>query len=393
MQDGNERLRAGKLNLVDLAGSERQSKTQAEGDRLKEATKINLSLSALGNVISALVDGKSSHIPYRDSKLTRMLQDSLGGNTKTVMIACVSPADYNYEETLSTLRYASRAKSIQNKPKINEDPKDALLRQYEDEIKKLREMIANMAKGGDPTNLLKEIANVQKNMNEKNTVKSVEQLHAGEAKVKQLEAEKAMLDEDKKKIENELKEREQQFLTEKERKENLNAMLQQLEQKLLIGGQEFQERQQEQNKIYKEMQQELRKQRAKERKLLEVQQKKEQELLAAENQYKDVQDELKAKTELVKEIKIKHEAAISEIKDLHHEHQTEKENLLDTIRDQNQEVDFYKRIMEIMMSEKELDTVKSKAKWDDEGKTWIIPSFSIQSKQVNLPKLQKSQCK
>lgn len=77
---------AGKLNLVDLAGSERQDKTHAEGERLKEATKINLSLSALGNVISALVDGKSKHIPYRDSKLTRLLQDSLGGNTKTIMI-------------------------------------------------------------------------------------------------------------------------------------------------------------------------------------------------------------------------------------------------------------------------------------------------------------------
>ena len=82
----------------------------------------------MGNVISALVDGKSTHIPYRDSKLTRLLQDSLGGNTKTVMIAAISPANYNYDETLSTLRYASRAKSIQNKPKINEDPKDALLR-------------------------------------------------------------------------------------------------------------------------------------------------------------------------------------------------------------------------------------------------------------------------
>jgi hypothetical protein len=80
---------AGKLNLVDLAGSERQAKTHAEGDRLKEATKINLSLSALGNVISALVDGKSKHIPYRDSKLTRLLQDSLGGNTKTIMIGKV----------------------------------------------------------------------------------------------------------------------------------------------------------------------------------------------------------------------------------------------------------------------------------------------------------------
>ena len=105
--------------MVDLAGSERASKTGVTGDGMKEATKINLSLSALGNVISALVDGKIHHIPYRDSKLTRLLQDSLGGNTKTIMIAAVSPADYNYEETLSTLRYASRAKFIKNKPKIN----------------------------------------------------------------------------------------------------------------------------------------------------------------------------------------------------------------------------------------------------------------------------------
>jgi kinesin family protein 3/17 len=135
------RIKAGKLNLVDLAGSERQSKTKAEGQRLKEATKINLSLSALGNVISALVDGKTGHIPYRDSKLTRLLQDSLGGNTKTCMIAALSPSDNNYEETLSTLRYATRAKAIKNKPVVNQDPKDALLKEYEEEIKKLKEML------------------------------------------------------------------------------------------------------------------------------------------------------------------------------------------------------------------------------------------------------------
>ena len=80
------------------------------------------------NVISALVDSRSKHVPYRDSKLTRLLQDSLGGNTKTCMIANISPACYNYEETLSTLRYADRAKQIKNKPTINEDPKDAMLR-------------------------------------------------------------------------------------------------------------------------------------------------------------------------------------------------------------------------------------------------------------------------
>ena len=94
-----DHITVGKLNLVDLAGSERQSKTQATGDRLKEATKINLSLSALGNVISALVDGKSQHIPYRDSKLTRLLQDSLGGNTKTVMCANCGPVPTQRETT------------------------------------------------------------------------------------------------------------------------------------------------------------------------------------------------------------------------------------------------------------------------------------------------------
>jgi kinesin family member 17 len=140
-QKGEQRIKAGKLNLVDLAGSERSSKTGAVGQTLKEGIKINLSLTALGNVISALIDGKTTHIPYRDSKLTRLLQDSLGGNTKTVMIAACSPADYNYEETLSTLRYAARAKAIKNKPKVNEDPKDALLKQYEDEIKMLKDML------------------------------------------------------------------------------------------------------------------------------------------------------------------------------------------------------------------------------------------------------------
>ena len=91
----------------------------ATGDRLKEATKINLSLSALGNVISALVDGKSKHIPYRDSKLTRLLQDSLGGNTKTLMVACLSPADNNYDETLSTLRWNNNAKDTTHKTAKN----------------------------------------------------------------------------------------------------------------------------------------------------------------------------------------------------------------------------------------------------------------------------------
>ncbi|XP_060806245.1 kinesin-like protein Klp68D [Amyelois transitella] len=136
----NNRIRVGKLNLVDLAGSERQRKTGASADRLREAARINQALSSLGNVISALAEN-SPHVPYRDSKLTRILQDSLGGNSKTIMIANIGPACYNYDETITTLRYAHRAKAIKNKPVRNEDPKDAKLREYQAEIERLRMLI------------------------------------------------------------------------------------------------------------------------------------------------------------------------------------------------------------------------------------------------------------
>ena len=125
-------------------------KTEASDDRLKEAAKINHGLSNLGNVIAALTDGKSTHVPYRNSKLTRILQDSLGGNSKTVMCANVGPAGYNYDETVNTLRYATRAKSIKNAAKINEDPKDALLKRLEDEIQELRHQLnEDPASAGD----------------------------------------------------------------------------------------------------------------------------------------------------------------------------------------------------------------------------------------------------
>jgi len=112
--------RSGKLFLVDLAGSEMVRKTNASGQQLEEAKTINKSLSALGLVINALTEERPAHVPYRDSKLTRVLQDSLGGNAKTALLINCSPSTYNANETLSTLRFGSRAKSIMNKPKINE---------------------------------------------------------------------------------------------------------------------------------------------------------------------------------------------------------------------------------------------------------------------------------
>lgn len=130
----------GKLNLVDLAGSERVHITGATGKRLEESKSINQSLSALGNVIAALTDRRGRHhIPYRDSKLTRILEDSLGGNCKTTMICMVSPALDAFAESVSTLKFANRAKCIRNRAEVNEDVDHrTLLRKYERELKKLR---------------------------------------------------------------------------------------------------------------------------------------------------------------------------------------------------------------------------------------------------------------
>ncbi|KAF4713789.1 hypothetical protein FOZ63_030743, partial [Perkinsus olseni] len=141
-------VRMSRINLVDLAGSEKAGQTGASGDRLKEGCAINKSLSALGNVISALADkatGKArpgAVVPYRDSKLTRLLQNALGGSSKTVMICAISPASANYEESLSTLRYADRAKKIKNAAVVNEDPQDKLIRQLREENEKLKALLA-----------------------------------------------------------------------------------------------------------------------------------------------------------------------------------------------------------------------------------------------------------
>ncbi|XP_069862812.1 kinesin-like protein KIF16B isoform X2 [Dipodomys merriami] len=172
-----------KIHLVDLAGSERADATGATGVRLKEGGNINKSLVTLGNVISALADlsqdaanplvkKKQVFVPYRDSVLTWLLKDSLGGNSKTIMIATISPADVNYGETLSTLRYANRAKNIINKPTINEDANVKLIRELRAEIARLKALLAQgnqIALLDSPTALSME-----------------EKLHQNEARVQEL---------------------------------------------------------------------------------------------------------------------------------------------------------------------------------------------------------------
>jgi kinesin family member 11 len=148
-EDGEDYICSGKLNLVDLAGSENIQRSGAENKRAAEAGLINKSLLTLGRVINALVD-RSAHIPYRESKLTRLLQDSLGGRTKTCIIATISPAKSNLEETISTLDYAFRAKNIKNKPQVNGlMNKKTLLKEFTYEIERLKsELIATRTRNG-----------------------------------------------------------------------------------------------------------------------------------------------------------------------------------------------------------------------------------------------------
>ncbi|XP_053721190.1 kinesin-like protein KIF13B isoform X2 [Synchiropus splendidus] len=146
VQSGTSGEKVSRLSLVDLAGSERAAKTGAAGERLKEGSNINKSLTTLGLVISALAEqgtakNKNKFVPYRDSVLTWLLKDCLGGNSRTAMVATVSPAADNYEETLSTLRYADRAKNIVNHAVVNEDPNARIIRELREEVEKLREQL------------------------------------------------------------------------------------------------------------------------------------------------------------------------------------------------------------------------------------------------------------
>ncbi|CBN79868.1 conserved unknown protein [Ectocarpus siliculosus] len=144
-------IRRSKFHFVDLAGSERAKRTGASGQRFKEGVDINKGLLTLGNVISALGDDTKRgkvHVPYRDSKLTRMLQDSLGGNSQTLMICCVSPSESNMHETLSALRYANRARNIQNKPVVNRDANSMVINELREKVQALAAELLRIRSGG-----------------------------------------------------------------------------------------------------------------------------------------------------------------------------------------------------------------------------------------------------
>ncbi|RLN59278.1 hypothetical protein BBJ28_00013436 [Nothophytophthora sp. Chile5] len=410
--DGKPHICVGKLNLVDLAGSERQAKTGATGDRMKEATKINLSLSALGNVISALVDGKSQHIPYRDSKLTRLLQDSLGGNAKTVMIANCGPADYNYNETLSTLRYANRAKNIKNKPKINEDPKDAKIREYQEKIKELREALAAQEKTGSTGSAAsmesksgaKEAAGsgpliierivektvvkregvseeVLKKLEEDARREKRELKQKAQAEMKALLAAQSRTEEEREQLERELQSHAQHKEALAKQKDEMVGHLQALEEKLISGGRVL-DKAAKQERQLREAQARVEEQKRQELQLARELAEKEDSNMLLEEQHATLQEAVDDKTRKLKKLWAKHKAASTEIEDLKTEFQAEKEDMLDTVRELTRQLKLKHLLLSHFVPLDEAVALEKRARFDADLDDWQVSR--LESKGASL---------
>ncbi|XP_070768866.1 kinesin-like protein KIF3A isoform X1 [Enoplosus armatus] len=417
--DGNQHVRMGKLHLVDLAGSERQGKTGATGQRLKEATKINLSLSTLGNVISALVDGKSTHVPYRNSKLTRLLQDSLGGNSKTMMCANIGPADYNYDETISTLRYANRAKNIKNKARINEDPKDALLRQFQKEIEELKKKLVEgeeisgsegsgseeMDEGDDEggeagegrrrrrdssstssSSNSSEFAcsssvllptedkpqNKERGRKKVSPDKMVEMQAKIEEERKALEAKLDMEEEERNKARAELEKREKDLLKAQQEHHLLLEKLSALEKKVIVGGVDLLAKAEEQEKLLQESNNELEERRMRAEQLRKELEEKEQERLDIEEKYTSLQEEAQGKTKKLKKVWTMLMAAKSEMADLQQEHHREIEGLLENIRQLSRELRLQMLIIDNFIPQEYQEMIENYVHWNEDIGEWQL---------------------
>ncbi|KZC12367.1 PREDICTED: kinesin-like protein KIF3B [Dufourea novaeangliae] len=344
-------IRVGRLNLVDLAGSERQSKTGASGERLKEASKINLSLSALGNVISALVDGKTTHVPYRDSKLTRLLQDSLGGNSKTIMVANIGPASYNYDETLTTLRYANRAKNIKNKPRINEDPKDALLRQYQEEIGRLKEKLAQ--KG------------MVQRRKKKPKKKKGDEAADSESETEDSRGEDNKIETDKKLIAEQLK-------AEKQETEHLILRIKDLESKMLCGGKNIIDHTNEQQRALEQKAAEIAERKKRE---VEMQQKLEDEeltMLGVKETYTNLQQEVDVKSRKLRKCFTKLQVLKQELEDVTNDFNRDRRDLEQTQHELMKELKLKYLIIENFIPEEEKNKILSRTHLDEEEDCWIV---------------------
>ncbi|MEW5308736.1 MAG: hypothetical protein WDW38_000672 [Sanguina aurantia] len=406
--DDDNHIRVGKCNLVDLAGSERQSKTGASGDRLKEGIKINMSLTALGNVISSLVDSKGGHVPYRDSKLTRLLQDSLGGNTKTVMVANIGPADWNYDETMSTLRYANRAKNIQNKPKINEDPKDAMLREFQDEISKLKAALSAKIGNtpGAPSRVVERSVEVEDDvevikaqMRADMEAQMQQDLSAEALKLARVEAEaqarvqlEAVIadtgrsEQQRKSARDALKRSAAEAASiaaameeEAKQKQALEEKIKAMESKLLQGGVNLLDKVDELKSRSEDTKRELavrkRQEEEQKRRLLELEDKQ----MDVNQRFGSIEEEIQVKSRQLKKLFEKYQAKKSETSDVQEQFQREREGVLEDYRILTQQIKLKNLIIACFIPPDHQDLIMKHCQWQDYEATWNVEYITMSS--------------
>ncbi|XP_058801745.1 kinesin-like protein KIF3A [Phymastichus coffea] len=367
-EDGQYHVKMGKLHLVDLAGSERQSKSKATGIRLREATKINLSLSTLGNVISALVDGQTSHVPYRNSKLTRLLQDSLGGNSKTLMCANISPADISYDETISTLRYANRAKSIKNRAYINEDPKNALLRQFQIEIEQLRQQLSDQSwkiNANINSEVHEEITDTY-NQSGKSNIVSL--LVKGENNKSICLKTMEMTLECENLLDNSIIELKR---TQSE-KETLRKKMMNLQKKILVGGENLLEKAEAQEHLLAVSAKELDERKRIEEKLKKAIEEKKAERIDIEEKYATLHDEAIGKTKKLAKIHSMLLSVKAELSDLQQEHQREMEGLLEGVRSIGRELQLQELLLNNYIPAEYQTLVERFVHWNEDVGEWQL---------------------
>nr|XP_046911042.1 LOW QUALITY PROTEIN: kinesin-like protein KIF3A [Dermatophagoides farinae] len=317
-------VRVGKFHLIDLAGSERQTKTGTTGIRLKEAAKINLSLTSLSLVIAALTDPKATFVPYRNSKLTRILSDSLGGNSKTLLIACVGPAKVNLEETISTLRFASTTKNIKNKPIINEDSKDALLKRFEEQVKELRAQLEE-----------------QENNNNNNNNVNDDDATTTTTSNKIIPAE-------------------------------LLEKLRTLEAKICVGGENLIEKAEIQEKLIAESERELHERREKESELRKELEQRQAEILEMEDSYASLQEEVVALNRKIRKAYGYLKDARSELDDMNVEHEKLRSELLDSIRISEKELKLTNALISHYIPESCLKLIEENVNYNQLTGEWEL---------------------
>lgn len=336
-------VRLGRLNLIDLAGSERQSKSGSSGARLKEASRINLSLTCLSLVIRSLTDPNSNHVPYRNSKLTRLLTSSLGGNSKTLLIACISPALVHLSETLNTLRFASRTKRVKNKASINEDVKDALLRKYRAQLEELKRKLDSRSRN---------------------------QTTATDEDAIELLAD----DGDDGDDDDDNRRKQQQMM--------MRQQLKLLKAKIMVGGENLLDKAEMHEKLLEASKNELEERRREELKLKQRLESKQAAIErmnltrgSLESETRELDEKLARALTIYKQTK-------DEQRDLVCEHEQLKESLLQSIRATSKEIKYANCIIDDFIPRQYLDLINSYAQYDDDSDEWQIKLIALSGNNI-----------